>query len=115
AGQRTAPHKAIIMVCLPGGPPHQDMVDLKPDAPKEIRGEFKPIPTNVNGIQICEHMPRLARMMDKLTIIRSVVGCRDEHASHQCLSGYTPSEGKQLQGGRPSLGSLLAKIQGPVD
>src|SRR6266446_9115124 len=85
----STPHKAIIMVFLPGGPPHQDMVDLKPEAPKEIRGEFRPIATNVNGIQICEHLPRLAGMMDKFTIIRSIVGCRDEHASDQCLSGYT--------------------------
>jgi len=81
AGQKSPSHKAIIMVFLPGGPPHQDMVDLKPDAPKEMRGEFKPIDTNVTGIQICEHLPRLAGMMDKLAIIRSIVGCRDEHAS----------------------------------
>src|SRR5437764_6759727 len=65
-------HKAIIMIYLPGGPPHQDMFDLKMDAPLEIRGEFKPIPTNVPGIQICEHLPRLAKMTDKLAIIRSI-------------------------------------------
>src|SRR6266566_5276643 len=59
-------HKAIIMIYLPGGPPHQDMFDLKLDAPSEIRGEFKPINTNVPGIQICEHLPRMAAMMDKL-------------------------------------------------
>src|SRR5258708_1465254 len=69
-----ASQKAIIMVYLPGGPPHQDMFDLKTDAPSEIRGEFKPIKTNVPGIQICEHMPRIAAMMDKFTIIRSLVG-----------------------------------------
>src|SRR5215204_7392070 len=57
-------HKAVIMIFLPGGPAHQDMFDLKPDAPAEVRGEFKPIRTNVPGIQICEHMPRLAGMMD---------------------------------------------------
>src|SRR6266700_273720 len=68
-----ASHKAIIMVYLPGGPPHQDMFDLKMDAPSEIRGEFKPIATKVAGIQICEHLPRLAAMMDKLALIRSVV------------------------------------------
>src|SRR5947208_4908716 len=55
-------HKSIIMIFLSGGPPHQDMVDLKPDAPVEIRGEFKPSATNVPGIQICEHLPRLAAM-----------------------------------------------------
>ena len=54
-------HKAVIMIFLPGGPSHQDMFDLKPDAPSEIRGEFKPISTNVAGIQICEHLPLMAR------------------------------------------------------
>src|SRR5438045_4845168 len=47
-------HKAVIMIFLPGGPPHQDMLDLKPDAPAEVRGEFSPIKTNVAGIEICE-------------------------------------------------------------
>src|SRR5438876_9344732 len=65
-------HKAIIMIYLPGGPPHQDMFDLKTDAPSEIRGEFKPISTSVPGIQICEHLPRLAAIMDKLVVIRSI-------------------------------------------
>ena len=70
------------MIYLPGGPPHQDMYDLKPDAPAEIRGEFQPIDTNVPGIEICEQLPRLATMMDKFAIIRSLVGCRpSQHAS----------------------------------
>src|SRR5438093_13187461 len=79
AGIRSS-HKAIIMVYLPGGPPHLDMVDLKPDAPAEIRGPYKPVETNVAGIQVSEHMPRLAKMMDRMVIIRSLVGARDEHA-----------------------------------
>src|SRR3954463_4569598 len=58
AGIRSS-HKAVIMVFLSGGPPHQDMVDLKPDAPAEFRGEFDPIRTKVPGIDICEHLPRL--------------------------------------------------------
>ncbi len=65
-------HKAVIMIFLPGGPSHQDIFDLKMDAPSEIRGEFKPISTNVPGIQICEHLPLLAKMMDKLVLIRSI-------------------------------------------
>src|SRR5207249_8193776 len=80
-------HKAIIMIFLPGGPPHQDMFDLKPDAPSEIRGEFKPIKTNVAGIEICEHFPRLARMMDKLVVLRTMVGATGDHYSFQCLTG----------------------------
>jgi hypothetical protein len=106
-------HKAVIMVFLAGGPPHQDMVDLKPDAPAEIRGEFRPIPTNVPGIEICEHLPRLARMTDKLAIIRSIVGARGEHAAVQCMTGYSEQESRQA-GGRPSLGAILSKLQGPV-
>src|SRR5437867_9223585 len=70
-------HKAIIMVYLPGGPPHQDTFDLKLDAPSEIRGEFKPIKTNVPGIEICEHLPLMAKMADKLAFVRSVVGAED--------------------------------------
>src|SRR6266516_1416566 len=58
----TRSHKAVIMIFLSGGPPHQDMVDLKPDAPAEVRGEFKPIRTSVPGIHVCEHLPGVARM-----------------------------------------------------
>lgn len=106
-------HKAVIMVYLPGGPPHIDMVDLKPDAPSEIRGPYKPIETNVSGIQISEHMPRLAKMMDKMAIIRSLVGARDEHASNLCLSGYAIGENRNDF--YPSLGSVVSKLRGPVD
>src|ERR1700749_5176478 len=67
AGVRKS-HKAVIMIYLPGGPSHQDIFDLKMDAPSEIRGEFQPIPTNVPGLPITEHLPQLARMMDKCTL-----------------------------------------------
>lgn len=107
-------NKAIIMVFLPGGPPHQDMVDMKPDAPAEIRGEFKPIPTNVPGLDICEHMPRLAKMMDKVAVLRTIVGARGEHAAVQCLTGY-PELVSKVQGDRPSLGSILSYQLGPTD
>src|SRR6059036_2397936 len=106
-------HKAVIMIYLPGGPPHQDMFDLKTDAPSEIRGEFKPINTNVSGIQICEHMPRIADIMDKLTVIRSIVGAKDNHDAFQCMTGHLTSN--QPPGGWPSLGSVVSKLQGPVD
>src|SRR5438046_5301851 len=106
-------HKAVIMIFLPGGPSHQDMFDLKQDAPSEIRGEFKPINTNVSGIQICEHMPRIAGIMDKLTIIRSIVGAKDNHDAFQCMTGHLTSN--QPPGGWPSLGSVVSKLQGSVD
>ena len=106
-------HKAVIMIFLPGGPSHQDMFDLKMDAPSEIRGPFKPISTNVPGIQICEHLPRLAGMMDKLTVIRSMVGAFGGHDAFQCLTGRTP--GQQPQGGWFCMGSALSKLEGPVN
>jgi len=67
-------HKAVIMIYMAGAPPHQDMYDLKMNAPADIRGEFKPINTNVPGIQISEHLPKLASIMDKLVPLRSVYG-----------------------------------------
>lgn len=106
--------KAIIMIFLPGGPPHQDMFDLKTEAPSEIRGEFSPIRTNVSGIQICELMPRMAGMMDKLAIIRSMVGATTSHASFQCMTGHDP-RGSQPPGGWPAFGSVLSKLRGPMD
>src|SRR5690242_13101660 len=62
--------KSVIMIYLPGGPSHIDMYDMKPLAPAEYRGEFKPIHTNVPGIDLCEHMPLQAKIADKLTIVR---------------------------------------------
>ena len=64
--------KACILLFMWGGPAHQDTWDLKPDAPAEVRGEFKPISTNVPGIHICEHLPQLAQRTDQLAIIRSM-------------------------------------------
>ena len=101
------------MVFLAGGPPHLDMFDMKPDAPSGIRGEYKPIATNVPGLDICEHMPRLSRMMDRFAVIRSLVGAADDHSAGQCLTGYRDRISK-VQGGRPSMGSVVSHLQGPV-
>ncbi|MFM7323228.1 MAG: DUF1501 domain-containing protein [Armatimonadota bacterium] len=106
-------HKAVIMVYLPGGPSHHDMFDMKMDAPSDIRGEFKPIKTKVPGIEICEHLPRMAAMMDKFAIIRSLTGTRDEHDSHICMSGYSVAETNQSKS--PCMGAVLSRIAGPVD
>jgi hypothetical protein len=110
SGRRT-PHKAVIQIFLPGGPPHQDMFDMKMDAPAEIRGEFKPIKTNVPGIEICEHFPRMAAMMDKFAILRSIVGATGDHYAFQCHTGR-PHQ-RQPQGGWPAMGSTLSKLMGP--
>jgi hypothetical protein len=110
AGMRGS-HKAIIMIYLNGGPPHQDMVDLKPEAPAEVRGEFEPIHTSVPGIQISEHLPRIAAMMDKFAAIRSLVGSVGRHASKQCVTGRQELE---PQGGWPAIGAVVSKLQGPA-
>ena len=113
AGTRTS-NKSVILVYLVGGPPHQDMFDLKPDAPKEIAGPWKPIPTNVTGIQICEALPKLARIMDKLTIVRSLVGNQADHDAIQVYNGHNPKKPTPT-GGWPQFGSAVAKLQGPID
>lgn len=107
-------HKAVINVFLAGGPPHQDMWEIKTDAPSEIRGEFQPIDTTVPGIQICEVFPQLAGMMDKAAVIRSVVGCEGRHDAYQCMTGWKTQDLSSI-GGRPAIGSATAKLFGPVD
>lgn len=105
--------KAVIMIFLAGGISHQDFVDLKPDAPDGIRGEFKPIDTNVPGIQICELMPRVAQMMDKFAIIRSIADSDGAHAAVQCWSGYRTGDQSRLD--QPAFGSIISRAMGPRD
>ncbi len=107
-------HKAIINIFLSGGPPHQDMWDIKTDAPSEVRGPFEAISTAVPGIQIGECFPKIAAMMDKMAVIRSVVGSVGHHDGYQCMSGWNRRD-KLSIGGCPSIGSVLAKLKGPVD
>jgi len=109
-----ASRKSIIFIYLVGGPPHQDMFDLKPHAPAEVAGPWKPIPTNVPGIEICEAMPRLAKMMDKFTIIRSLVGNQADHDAVQVFNGRDPRKPKP-GGNWPQFGSVVSKLQGPVE
>ncbi|MEX2215296.1 MAG: DUF1501 domain-containing protein [Phycisphaeraceae bacterium] len=106
-------NKAIIMVYMCGAPPHQDMYDLKMDAPSEIRGEFAPIKTNVAGIEICEHLPLMAKMMDKLVPLRAVYGSPGgEHDSYICYTGR--AKRNEPSGGWPSLGTTVSKVMGPT-
>ena len=121
AGGKRNPAKGIIMVLLPGGPTHLDTFDLKPDAPAEIRGEFRPIATNVPGLDICELMPRLASMADTYTVIRSLIGFRDDHNTHWCSTGWeshpaldsSPIIAGFPLGDWPSMGSVLSRKLGP--
>ncbi len=106
-------HRSVIMIYLAGGLAHQDTFDLKPEAPAGIRGEFKPIATRLPGVQIGEHLPRIAGLMDKVAVIRSLVGLRDEHSSFQNVTGSTMGESQRE--GKPSFGSVIARLQGSVD
>jgi len=101
-------NKAAIMIYLPGGPPHLDMYDLKPDAPKEFRGEFKPIPTNVPGVQICELFPLQARMWDKLAAVRSLISV-DEHSDSLVMTGYPERVNRTAH--HPAFGAVMSRMR----
>jgi hypothetical protein len=112
--------RACILLFMWGGPAQQDTWDPKPDAPAEYRGEFKPIATNVPGIQVCEHLPRLARRADQLAIIRSMTHGEVDHttATHFLLTGREqPRRGAPRAEDWPSYGGVLAKLgrgRGPL-
>lgn len=110
AGSR-ATGKSIINIYLGGGPTHMDTFDLKPAAPREFRGEFQPIATNVPGVEICELMPQLARRAENFSIVRSIAGLRDEHAPNQSDSGWSMNSLASI-GGRPGIGSVMSKLWG---
>jgi uncharacterized protein (DUF1501 family) len=96
--------KAIIMVYLNGGPSHMDLYDLKPDAPAEYRGEFRPIRTNVPGFDLCELMPLQARIADKLAVIRNMRFQQQGHTSPELYTGF-------VTGNRPAIGSVVSRLR----
>ncbi len=96
------------MIYLPGGPSHMDMYDLKPDAPKEFRGEFNPIQTNVTGVQICEHFPMQAKMWDKLACVRSHRFGRRALRLARASTGYPDRVNRTAD--HPSFGSVVSKL-----
>jgi hypothetical protein len=101
--------KSVILIWMGGGPSHLDLWDLKPDAPEEIRGTFKPIKTNVPGIEICEHMPKIAQQMDKVSLIRSMTSPEGAHerGTHYMMTGFQPLPGFAV----PSYGSVVTKLK----
>ena len=115
AGTTGSQQRAVINIFLGGGPPHQDMWDIKTEAPAEIRGEFKPIATSVPGIQIGEVFPRIASMMDKCVVIRSIVGATRRARRLPVHDRLADASTCSDLGGRPSLGAVAARVQGPVD
>ncbi len=107
AGRPAVPVRNCILIWLAGGPSHLDTFDPKPGAPADIRGEFRPIATSVPGVQISEVFPNLARMMDRVTLIRSMTSPEADHdrAAHHMLTSYRPSPALVY----PGYGSVLAK------
>jgi hypothetical protein len=104
---------AAILIWLGGGQSHIDMYDLKPDAPTEFRGEFKPIATNVAGVQICEHLPIQAKVWDKVAVVRSVTHKNAGHgmASHWMMTGYEPTA--EINNNRnPNVGAVTSRMRG---
>lgn len=107
---------AVIFIWLPGGPPHLETFDMKPDAPSEYRGDFKPIKTNVPGIEICEHLPRLAQMADRFALIRSIAHTFADHGGghKKFLTGRDPREPTGFINDYPMVGSMATKLLGGV-
>jgi uncharacterized protein (DUF1501 family) len=110
AGANPVRSKSAILIFLPGGPSHLDTWDPKPDAPVEIRGEFRAIPTAVPGVRLVEHFPLQAKLFEKLAVVRTVVGMSEEHSDVHIQTGYPSQTAKA--GGRPSFGAVVSKHRG---
>jgi hypothetical protein len=111
-GDSTTNDPAVIFVWLPGGPPHQDTFDMKPDAPLEYRGPFNPIRTNVTGIQVCEHLPKLSGVADKFSLIRSVAHTFADHGGghKRFLTGRDPLQPAGFVNDTPMVASMAAEV-----
>ena len=112
-GPKSKPDTSVIFVWLPGGPPHMEMYDMQPDAPADYRGQFRPVATNVPGLDVCELMPRHTRCADRFNIIRSIA---HEFADHggghkRFLTGRKPATPTGFVNDAPAVGSIVAKCR----
>ena len=112
AGSR-ATGKSIINIFLSGGPTHMDTFDLKPQAPSEFRGEFRPISTTAPGMEIGELFPELASVAQHFSVVRSITDFSNEHTNVQSDTGWSVRSLESI-GGRPSIGSVMSKLWGPA-
>ena len=110
---RPASDTAVIFIWLPGGPPHMETYDLKPEAPLEYRGEFRPMRTVVPGLDVCELLPMHARVADKFTLIRSISHTFADHGGghKKFLTGRDPNEPVGFVNDHPMVGSMVAKVR----
>ena len=112
----TSNDPAVIFVWLPGGPPHQDTFDMKPDAPAEVRGPYEPVPSAVPGSRVCEHLPLLARRADKFAVVRSVRSDDANHNTSLILTGHHATiGGTALTGVNPGIPSDRPFFMSAVD
>lgn len=111
--ETAAPDTSLIFIWLPGGPPHMETYDMKPDAPEDYRGEFRPISTNVPGMDVCELLPLHTKVADRFTLIRSIA---HEFADHggghkRFLTGRMPATPTGFVNDAPAVGSIVAKMR----
>ena len=118
AAENQQPEKdtAVIFLWLPGGPPHMETFDMKPDAPEDYRGEYRPIHTNVPGIDICELMPQLAKLADKYALIRSIAHTFADHGGghKRFMTARDPKEPTGFVNDYPAVGSMIAALRNPI-
>jgi hypothetical protein len=109
----SGPDTSVILVWLPGGPPHMETYDLKPDAPAEYRGDFRPIKTNVAGIDVCEHLPLHAGVADRFSLIRSIAHTFADHGGghKKFLTGRDPFQPTGFVNDHPMVGSMAARMR----
>ena len=113
-GSASGPCRAVIQMVLGGGPSHLETYDPKPDAPREVRGDFAAIATALPGVFLSEMMPRQARLLDKMAIVRSLAHETADHAAglHRLMTGFVPTEARPGQNERPSVGSIVGRVKG---
>jgi hypothetical protein len=108
------PDTSVILIWLPGGPPHMETYDMKPDAPEEYRGDFRPVRTVVPGLDVCEHLPMHTRVADKFTLIRSIAHNFADHGGghKRFLTGRDPKSPVGFVNDHPMVGSMVYKVRG---
>src|SRR5262249_23568046 len=113
-GGKGVTDRSVILIWLDGGPPQHETYDPKPEAPAEYRGPLRPISTIVPGVQLSELLPRQARLLDKVSIIRSLHHDNGDHfaAAHWMLTGYLGSNAINMAPQYPSAGSIVARLKG---
>ena len=110
---RSTADTSVILLWMDGGPSQFETYDPKPDAPAEYRGEFQPIPTNVPGLDLCEHMPLQTQIADKLAVVRNLTFTQPDHQMHEVYTGFPAAPNAPFLSPpiRPAVGSIISKLR----